>query len=133
MLAEVDKCMASLEELQYTVKGRGRRMSSGVGLSPRSTRSYSRTNHRCKQESLRIRNATSNKSPQGKLPINAGGGNHDDTPAYQANFSSSAAPREVFPVVGSSSSICCLRFNCTVKTNCFLRLVVQSKQGPIDK
>ncbi|CAH9092827.1 unnamed protein product [Cuscuta epithymum] len=65
MLAEVDKCMASLEELQYTVKGRGRGMSSGVGLSPR------RTNHRCKQESLRIRNATSNKSPQGKLPINA--------------------------------------------------------------
>ncbi|CAH9087260.1 unnamed protein product [Cuscuta europaea] len=71
ILNKVDKCMASLEELQYTVKGRGKGVSSGVVLSPRSTRAYSRTSHRCKQESLRIRNATSNKSPQGKLPINA--------------------------------------------------------------
>ncbi|CAH9145151.1 unnamed protein product [Cuscuta epithymum] len=71
ILNKVDKCMASLEELQYTVKGRGKGVSSGVGLSPRSTRAYSRTSHKCKKESLRIRNATSDKSPQGKLPINA--------------------------------------------------------------
>lgn len=51
-LMKVDKCMARLQELQYTVTG-GTKMISGVSLSPRSTRGYLRTSLRCKQESLR--------------------------------------------------------------------------------
>ncbi|MCD7446609.1 hypothetical protein HAX54_010801 [Datura stramonium] len=70
-LNKVDKCMARLQELQYTVTG-GNKVISGVTLSPRSTRGYLRTSLRCKQESLRIKNATSRKSPPGKLPTNAG-------------------------------------------------------------
>ncbi|XP_055816730.1 probable microtubule-binding protein TANGLED [Solanum dulcamara] len=70
-LNKVDKCMARLQELQYTVTG-GNMVISGVTLSPRSTRGYLRTSLRCKQESLRIKNATSRKSPPGKLPTNAG-------------------------------------------------------------
>nr|GMD42165.1 microtubule-binding protein TANGLED [Ipomoea batatas] len=66
-LTKVDKCMARLQELQYTVTG-GSKVISGVTLSPRSTRGYLRTSLRCKQESLRIKNATSNRSPHGKLP-----------------------------------------------------------------
>ncbi|XP_031103681.1 microtubule-binding protein TANGLED [Ipomoea triloba] len=66
-LSKVDKCMARLQELQYTVTG-GSKVISGVTLSPRSTRGYLRTSLRCKQESLRIKNATSNRSPHGKLP-----------------------------------------------------------------
>ncbi|KAL7003074.1 hypothetical protein U1Q18_004232 [Sarracenia purpurea var. burkii] len=69
-LNKVDKCMERLQELQYTVTG-GRKMISGVSLSPRSTRGYLRTSLRCKQESLRIKNANPRKSPPGKLPINA--------------------------------------------------------------
>ena len=49
---KVDKCMARLQELQYTVAG-GKKVISGVSLSPRSTRGYMRTSLRCKQESLR--------------------------------------------------------------------------------
>lgn len=49
---KVDKCMARLQELQYTVAG-GNKVISGVSLSPRSTRGYLRTSLRCKQESLR--------------------------------------------------------------------------------
>lgn len=63
--------MARLQELQYTVTG-GNKVISGVILSPRSTRGYLRTSLRCKQESLRIKNATSRKSPPRKLPTNAG-------------------------------------------------------------
>ncbi|WCJ43157.1 Microtubule-binding protein TANGLED [Euphorbia peplus] len=64
---KVDKCMARLQELQYTVAG-GNKVIAGVSLSPRSTRGYLRTSLRCKQESLRIKNATPKKSPGGKLP-----------------------------------------------------------------
>lgn len=95
-LMKVDKCMARLQELQYTVTG-GTKMISGVSLSPRSTRGYLRTSLRCKQESLRydinsgfefyflfsyevisviicrIKNATPRKSPKGKFPAPAGG------------------------------------------------------------
>ncbi|CAL5431115.1 unnamed protein product [Camellia sinensis] len=67
---KVDKCMERLQELQYTVSG-GKKVISGVSLSPRSTRGYLRTSLRCKQESLRIKNANSRKSsPPGKLPTN---------------------------------------------------------------
>ncbi|KAL2231164.1 microtubule-binding protein TANGLED [Sesamum indicum] len=65
---KVDKCMARLQELQRTVNG-GRKVVSGVSLSPRSSRGYLRTSLRCKQESLRIKNANSRRSPTGKLPI----------------------------------------------------------------
>ncbi|KAI3448630.1 hypothetical protein Pfo_005306 [Paulownia fortunei] len=65
---KVDKCMARLLELQYTVTG-GRKVISGVSLSPRSSRSYLRTSVRCKQEPLRIKNANTRRSPPGKLPV----------------------------------------------------------------
>ncbi|KAL3843964.1 hypothetical protein ACJIZ3_001367 [Penstemon smallii] len=64
---KVDKCMARLQELQYTVTG-GAKVISGVNLSPNSIRSYLRTSLRCKQESLRMKNA--NNSRTGKLPTN---------------------------------------------------------------
>ncbi|KAJ8572888.1 hypothetical protein K7X08_009399 [Anisodus acutangulus] len=70
-LNKVDKCMARLQELQYTVTG-GNKVISGATLSPRSTRGYLKTRLRCKQESLRIKNATSRKSPPGALPTNGG-------------------------------------------------------------
>ncbi|EEF49829.1 probable microtubule-binding protein TANGLED [Ricinus communis] len=69
---KVEKCMARLQELQFTVAG-GNKMISGVSLSPRSTRGYLRTSLRCKQESLRIKNATPKKSPVGKLPASVVG------------------------------------------------------------
>ncbi|XP_031403615.1 microtubule-binding protein TANGLED isoform X1 [Punica granatum] len=69
---KVDRCMARLQELQYTVAG-GRKVVSGVSLSPRSTRGYLRTSLRCKQESLRIENGATLKSPVGKFPRSAGG------------------------------------------------------------
>ncbi|PSS26529.1 Microtubule-binding protein like [Actinidia chinensis var. chinensis] len=69
---KVDKCMARLQELQYTVAG-GKKVISGVNLSPRSTRGYMRTSLRCKQESLRIKSGNhTRKSPPGKLPTNTG-------------------------------------------------------------
>ncbi|XP_057515128.1 probable microtubule-binding protein TANGLED [Amaranthus tricolor] len=64
---KVDQCMARLQELQYTVTG-GNKVVAGVKLSPRSTKSYLKTSLRCKQESIRIRNNASKKSPVGKLP-----------------------------------------------------------------
>ncbi|KAF2307229.1 hypothetical protein GH714_025604 [Hevea brasiliensis] len=69
---KVDKCMARLQELQYTVAG-GHKVISGVSLSPRSTRGYLRTSLRCKQESLRIKSATPRKSPVGKFPASVVG------------------------------------------------------------
>lgn len=48
---KVDRAMARLQELQYTV--RGSKVHLGVNLSPRSTRGYMRMSLRCKQESLR--------------------------------------------------------------------------------
>ncbi|CAL0308568.1 unnamed protein product [Lupinus luteus] len=66
-LNKVDRCMARLQELQYTVAG-GTKVVSGVSLSPRSTRAYLRTSLRCKQESLRIKNGAPRRSPQGKFP-----------------------------------------------------------------
>lgn len=49
---KVDRAMARLQELQYTVKGS--KVHLGVNLSPRSTKGYMRMSLRCKQESLRI-------------------------------------------------------------------------------
>ncbi|GKV08988.1 hypothetical protein SLEP1_g20554 [Rubroshorea leprosula] len=70
-LKKVDKCMARLQELQYTVAG-GTKVISGVSLSPRSTRGYLKTSLRCKQESMRIKNSTGRKSPVGKFPTSTG-------------------------------------------------------------
>lgn len=64
--------MSRLQELQYTVAG-GTKVISGVSLSPRSTRGYLRTSLRCKQESLRMKNAAQKKSPVGKFPASTGG------------------------------------------------------------
>ncbi|MCI08579.1 microtubule-binding protein TANGLED-like, partial [Trifolium medium] len=50
-----------------TVTG-GTKVVSVVNLSPRSTRGYLRTSLRCKQESLRIKNGATRKSPVGKFP-----------------------------------------------------------------
>ncbi|KAM7272754.1 hypothetical protein ACFE04_027417 [Oxalis oulophora] len=70
---KVDKCMARLQELQYCVTG-GSKVVSGVSLSPRSTRVYLKTSLRCKQESIRINNFGSSKSPTGKkFPQSKGG------------------------------------------------------------
>ncbi|KAF8401670.1 hypothetical protein HHK36_012616 [Tetracentron sinense] len=69
---KVDRCMARLQELQYTVSG-GNKVISGVSLSPRSTRGYLKTSLRCKQESLRIKNAATRNSPVGKFQGNTGG------------------------------------------------------------
>ncbi|KAK9291452.1 hypothetical protein L1049_019400 [Liquidambar formosana] len=69
---KVDRCMARLQELQYTVAG-GSKVISGVSLSPRSTRGYLRTSLRCKQETLRIKNSAHTKSPVGKFQGNTGG------------------------------------------------------------
>ncbi|GKV20669.1 hypothetical protein SLEP1_g30757 [Rubroshorea leprosula] len=71
-LKKVDKCMARLQELQYTVAG-GAKVISGVSLSPRSTRGYLKTSLRCKQESMRIKNSADRKSPVGKFPSSTGG------------------------------------------------------------
>ncbi|XAR69590.1 hypothetical protein NMG60_11001241 [Bertholletia excelsa] len=68
---KVEKCMARLQELQYTVTG-GTKVIGGVSLSPRSTRGYLRTSLRCKQEFLRIKNSNPRKSPPGKFPTNTG-------------------------------------------------------------
>ncbi|KAJ1387438.1 hypothetical protein SESBI_39960 [Sesbania bispinosa] len=72
-LNKVDRCMARLQELQYTVTG-GTKVVSGVSLSPRSTRGYLRTSLRCKQESARIKNGASRRSPVGKFPSSANTG-----------------------------------------------------------
>ncbi|XP_061945687.1 microtubule-binding protein TANGLED-like isoform X1 [Populus nigra] len=64
---KVERCMARLQELQYTVAG-GNKVIDGVSLSPRSTRGYLRTSLRCKQESLRTKSTAPKKSPVGKLP-----------------------------------------------------------------
>ncbi|KAF5739854.1 microtubule-binding protein TANGLED [Tripterygium wilfordii] len=69
---KVDKCMARLQELQYTVAG-GTKVIAGVSLSPRSIRGYLRTSLRCKQETVRIKNGTPRKSPAGKFPATIGG------------------------------------------------------------
>ncbi|KAL4376216.1 hypothetical protein GQ457_02G036050 [Hibiscus cannabinus] len=70
---KVEKCMERLQELQYTVAG-GKRVISGVKLSPRSTRANLKTSLRCKQESLRMKNGTTpRKSPVGKFPATARG------------------------------------------------------------
>ncbi|XP_068660220.1 microtubule-binding protein TANGLED1 [Aristolochia californica] len=67
---KVDKCMARLQELQFTVSG-GTKTISGVNLSPRSTKGYLKTSLRCKQESLRLRKAADQISPSRKWPENA--------------------------------------------------------------
>eukprot|EP01018_Ginkgo_biloba_P030084 Gb_36954 [translate_table: standard] len=60
-IRKVDRAMARLQELQYTVAG-GSKVRTGVTLSPRSTRGYMRTSLRCKQESLRIRESVKRTS-----------------------------------------------------------------------
>ncbi|KAF8667427.1 hypothetical protein HU200_053113 [Digitaria exilis] len=74
-LKKVDRCMARLQELQYTVAG-GAKVVSGVSLSPRSTRGYLRTSLRCKQETVRMRGGASaqKRSPSGKFGGLGGGG-----------------------------------------------------------
>ncbi|TKW39035.1 hypothetical protein SEVIR_1G153200v4 [Setaria viridis] len=77
-LKKVDRCMARLQELQYTVAG-GAKVVSGVSLSPRSTRGYLRTSLRCKQETVRMRGGASaqKRSPNGKFggaAVGGGGG-----------------------------------------------------------
>ncbi|GKA86915.1 hypothetical protein Tco_0808626 [Tanacetum coccineum] len=67
---KVEKCMARLQELQYITGGT--KVISGVNLSPRSTRGYLKASLRCKQESLRIRSANGQRSPNGKLPTQIG-------------------------------------------------------------
>lgn len=63
----MDRCMARLQELQYTVAG-GAKVISGVSLSPRSTRGYLRTSIRCKQETVRMRGTPAQKrSPNSKF------------------------------------------------------------------
>ncbi|KZV43625.1 cyclin family protein [Dorcoceras hygrometricum] len=54
---KVDKCMARLQELQYSVNG-GRKVTSGGNLSPR-----------CKQERTRMKNVNSRRSYPGKMLI----------------------------------------------------------------
>ncbi|KAF0935070.1 hypothetical protein E2562_030003 [Oryza meyeriana var. granulata] len=72
-LKKVDRCMARLQELQYTVAG-GAKVVSGVSLSPRSTRGYLRTSLRCKQETVRMRATPAHKrSPNGKFGGGEGG------------------------------------------------------------
>lgn len=46
-LNKVNRCMARLQELQYTVTGGANKVVSGVNLSPRSTAVYLRTSLRC--------------------------------------------------------------------------------------
>ncbi|VAH08009.1 unnamed protein product [Triticum turgidum subsp. durum] len=66
-LKKMDRCMARLQELQYTVAG-GAKVVSGVSLSPRSTRGYLRTSIRCKQETVRMRGTPARSgSPKGKF------------------------------------------------------------------
>ncbi|KAM0841941.1 hypothetical protein ACQ4PT_058692 [Festuca glaucescens] len=66
-LKKMDRCMARLQELQYTVAG-GAKVVSGVSLSPRSTRGYLRTSIRCKQETVRMRGTPAkSRSPKGKF------------------------------------------------------------------
>ncbi|KAL4205133.1 hypothetical protein AMTRI_Chr01g135750 [Amborella trichopoda] len=67
---KVDKVMARLQELQYTVTG-GTKVIGGVNLSPRSTRGYIRTSLRCKQESIRIRNTALRKAPCAEIERNS--------------------------------------------------------------
>ncbi|XP_058083838.1 probable microtubule-binding protein TANGLED [Magnolia sinica] len=68
---KMDRCMARLQELQYTVTG-GNKVIAGISLSPRSTKGYLRTSLRCKQESLRIKNTATRVSPVGKMHDNTG-------------------------------------------------------------
>ncbi|XP_047963231.1 microtubule-binding protein TANGLED-like [Salvia hispanica] len=60
---KVDRCMARLQELQHTVT------VSDLSLSPRSYRGPMPTSLRCKQDSFRLKNAKSRRSPPGKLPV----------------------------------------------------------------
>lgn len=49
---KVDKCMARLQELQFTASG-GAKSIDVVNLCPRSSRGYLRSSLRCKQDSFR--------------------------------------------------------------------------------
>ncbi|KAM1508584.1 hypothetical protein ACFX10_017869 [Malus domestica] len=67
----MDRCVARLQELQYTVSG-GTKVISGVSLSPGSSRGYLRASLRCKQETARIKGSAPRKSHVGKFPAKAG-------------------------------------------------------------
>lgn len=102
--------MARLQELQYTVSG-GTKVISGVSLSPRSTRGYLRTSLRCKQESLRIKNANPRKSSPGKLPTNSGEWRRMSLPAMLVGetvgeiLQASQFAREIVAAVASKTKL----------------------------
>ncbi|TKY52221.1 microtubule-binding protein TANGLED [Spatholobus suberectus] len=108
-LNKVDQCVARLQELQYTVTG-GTKVVSGVSLSPRSTRGYLRTSLRCKQESLRIKNGASRRSPVGKFPANTGEWKRMSLPAMLVGetvgeiLQASQFAREIVSAVGKKSA-----------------------------
>ncbi|KAK7391997.1 hypothetical protein VNO78_20423 [Psophocarpus tetragonolobus] len=108
-LNKVDQCVARLQELQYTVTG-GTKVVSGVSLSPRSTRGYLRTSLRCKQESLRIKNGASRRSPVGKFPTNTGEWKRMSLPAMFVGetigeiLQASQFAREIVSVVGKKTT-----------------------------
>ncbi|GAB2246466.1 hypothetical protein Droror1_Dr00001959 [Drosera rotundifolia] len=62
---KVDQCMARLQEIQYTVTGRGGESGSG------SNRGHLRSSVRCRQDSLRMTGSAAKKSPVGKFPQSA--------------------------------------------------------------
>ncbi|KAG4908602.1 hypothetical protein JHK82_057264 [Glycine max] len=105
---KVDQCVARLQELQYTVTG-GTKVVSGVTLSPRSTRGYLRTSLRCKQESLRIKNGASRRSPVGKFPANTGEWKRMSLPAMLVGetvgeiLQASQFAREIVSAVGKKT------------------------------
>ncbi|BAT95054.1 hypothetical protein LR48_Vigan10g089900 [Vigna angularis] len=107
-LNKVDQCVARLQELQYTVTG-GTKVVSGVTLSPRSTRGYLRTSLRCKQESLRIKNGASRRSPVGKFPANTGEWKRMSLPAMLVGetvgeiLQASQFAREIVSAVGKKT------------------------------
>ncbi|KAK7356072.1 hypothetical protein VNO80_15338 [Phaseolus coccineus] len=108
-LNKVDQCVARLQELQYTVTG-GTKVVSGVSLSPRSTRGYLRTSLRCKQESLRIKNGASRRSPVGKFPANTGEWKRMSLPAMLVGetvgeiLQASQFAREIVSAVGKKTA-----------------------------
>ncbi|CAJ1976137.1 unnamed protein product [Sphenostylis stenocarpa] len=108
-LNKVDQCVARLQELQYIVTG-GTKVVSGVSLSPRSTRGYLRTSLRCKQESLRIKNGASRRSPVGKFPANTGEWKRMSLPAMLVGetvgeiLQASQFAREIVSAVGKKTA-----------------------------
>ncbi|CAN6588815.1 unnamed protein product [Malus baccata var. baccata] len=103
---KVDRCMARLQELQYTVSG-GTKVISAVSLSPRSTRGYLRTSLRSKQETARTKVSAPRNSPVGKFPANAGEWQRMSLPAMLVGetvgeiLQASKFAREIVAAVGN--------------------------------